>query len=323
MMNEEMFKNEYRASENNVPVNEELKRMLIEMAKRCEEGAEPQISTITINKENHEKRNRVRRAIIRTASLAACLTLCMTSLPKLMSITDNSGDTVPYITATEAPEQNNTSADKQEEIEENNIDKKNTEEKPSAVPSKTAKPQKEKNIKAVAGITQQPAKTGTLAPAEEADHAPQNGSGDSAIIYEPDMGDKVKADEPHPEELLTSRDEFNRRLTMLDKQLGKLDSWDSELSKNVGMDERFDGYYDDFSKGCEAYRESAAEYKSEYSDADSEEKLTAGIEEYDNSLSDGSESFNACRESYRKGANYIEMSGTLSENDEEVCADAE
>lgn len=110
---------------------------------------------------------------------------------------------------------------------------------------------------------------------------------------------------------------------MLDKQLGKLDSWDSELSKNVGMDERFDGYYDDFSKGCEAYRESAAEYKSEYSDADSEEKLTAGIEEYDNSLSDGSESFNACRESYRKGANYIEMSGTLSENDEEVCADAE
>ncbi|MGN0182614.1 MAG: hypothetical protein ACI4DP_09445 [Candidatus Ornithomonoglobus sp.] len=346
MLRDENFKIEYQASENSVPVNNELKNKLIAMAKACENGEIPEevsgadikISEITKNK---EKRN-IRHIIIKTAALAACFAVCVCSIPKVTDIyfgRTADREPEPGVISTQEPIAGvveTKEEDKQENTEQGGIgnEKEGTNDNLTGgervnnikADSSERKGTETNNTGSMAAVTGQrenalntavsaPQSSNTVTGTAEQDTVQfvigQSGdeqvnvSDGSAVVRSVDI---IKSSEEE-DEILTSRDEFNKRLTLLDKQKSKLEAWDSELKPYVGRSAVLDRSYEDFSGDKAVYNKAADAYTAKYTAADTEEELQNGITEYDAELGDDSGLFNECRESYRKSVNYIEMSG--------------
>ncbi|MDD6762194.1 MAG: hypothetical protein PUD92_00905 [Clostridiales bacterium] len=346
MLSDENFRREYQASEDSVPVNDELKKRLIAMAKACEKGEMPkEVSSADIKADEFasgkEKRN-IRHIIIKTAALAACFAVCVCSIPKINDIyfsrtDDNEPDA--QITATAAPTVEKTAAKEEDKTEDTpRVMELGGTEKQSG---NEAGGERVNNIKAVSTASTGPAavigenKASAMVRTDNAavtdvsvsksgnvtsDVLRENGvqgaieKSSNERMYMPDNSEAdssscmIKSTDVN-NEVLTGRDEFNKRLTLLDRQRAKLDSWDCEIKAYVGRDETLDRSYEDFSGDKTAYNKAADEYTAKYTAADTETELQNGIREYDAELGDDSSLFNECRESYRKSANYIEMSG--------------
>ncbi|MGM9936684.1 MAG: hypothetical protein ACI38A_05020 [Candidatus Ornithomonoglobus sp.] len=347
MLRDENFKIKYQASENSVPVNTELKNKLMAMAKACESGEIPEEVSgadikITELAKNKEKRN-IRHIIIKTAALAACLAVCVCSIPKVADIYfSRTGDKEPEpgIISTQEPIAGvveTKEEDKQENTEQggignekegtndnltggervNNI-KADSSERKGAETNNTgsvtaAVTGQRENASNTAVSTPQSGNTVTGTAEQDTVQLMIGQSGDeqvnvsdvSAAVRSVDIIKSYEEDD----EILTSRDEFNKRLTLLDKQKSKLEAWDSELKPYVGRSAVLDRSYEDFSGDKAVYNKAADAYTAKYTAADTEEELQNGITEYDAELGDDSGLFNECRESYRKSVNYIEMSG--------------
>lgn len=358
MLRDENFKIEYQASENSVPVNTELKNKLIAMAKVCEKGEIPkEVSAADIRiaeiAENKEKRN-ICHIIIKTAALAACLAVCVCSIPRVTDIYFNrtaDQEPKPGIISTETPaaeggeakeeDKQESSADEStgsgtEETGENvtggervNNIKADSSASKKAVTENTgnaaaAARQRENAVNTAVNVPQSSnAAAGTVTVQEDtAQDAPEQSSEEYITVPEVseavNSSDIIKSSE-EDREILTSRDEFNKRLTLLDRQKAKLEAWDAELKPYTGHDEVLDRSYEDFTGDKVAYNKAADAYAARYTVADTEEELQSGIAEYDSILDDDSSLFNECRESYRKSVNYIEMSGM----NEEIPAETE
>ncbi len=346
MLRAENFKIEYQASENSVPVNTELKDKLIAMAKACENGEIPEEASavdirITEIPENKEKRN-IRHIIIKTAALAACLAVCVFSIPKVTDIYFNRTEDQepdPGIIATETPAVN--SGETKEEDDPDNTAQEGIEKGTERINDNAKGGERVNNIKADSresekAVTKNAGNAAAAVHRENAANpaasASQDGNaaaGAAAAQSMPEQSGEERVNAPEdraavnppeiiksaeePEEILTSRDEFNKRLTLLDRQRAKLDAWDEELKPYAGRDETLDRSYADFTGDKDTYNKAADAYTARYGAADAEETLQNGIAEYDSTLGDDSSLFNECRESYRKSANYIEMSGMNEE----------
>ncbi|MGN0164209.1 MAG: hypothetical protein ACI4EA_11620 [Candidatus Ornithomonoglobus sp.] len=359
MLRDEKFKIKYQASENSVPVNTELKNKLIEMAKACENGEIPEeVSGADIRiaelEQNKEKRN-IRHIIIKTAALAACLAVCVCSIPKVTDIYFSrtaDQEPEPGIISTQEPiaggakikeedkQENTTQEGIGNEKEETNDNLTGGERvnniKADSSERKEAETNNTGSAAAVTGQRENAANTAVSAP--QSGNAVDDTTQEDAALSAPEQSreeninvsngsaaaryaDIIKSSE-EDEEILTSRDEFNKRLTLLDRQKAKLEAWDAELKTYVGHDEVMDRSYEDFRGDKAVYNKAADAYTAKYTAADTEEKLQKGIDEYDSTLSDDSRMFNECRESYRKSVNYIEMSG-MNEELSQTTAESE
>ncbi|MGN1116824.1 MAG: hypothetical protein ACI4TH_09660 [Candidatus Ornithomonoglobus sp.] len=350
MQRDENFKIKYQASENSVPVNTELKNKLIAMAKACENGEIPEEVSgadikITEIAKNKEKRN-IRHIIIKTAALAACLAVCVCSVPRVTDIYFNrAGDREPEPGIISTQEPIAGGAETKEEDKPENTAQEHTGSGMKEANDNLTDGERVNNIKAdiperkgtgtnstgsAAAVTgQRENALNTAVSAPQKGNAVNDTTQADAVLSAPEQSGEEQANAPdgiaaarsadiiksseEEEEILTSRDEFNKRLTLLDRQKAKLEAWDSELRPYAGRDAVLDRSYEDFSGDKDAYNKAADAYTAKYTAADTEEKLQNGITEYDAELGDDSSLFNECRESYRKSVNYIEMSGMNEE----------
>lgn len=346
MLSEEMFKTKYREAEDSVPVNEELKRRLLETARAVEAGECPAEldREIPVKPTVRAGTRVIRHNIMKAAALAACLAVCAVSLPRLSDLRGGEPQPRPAAIAgaTAAPTAEpagETEAPREKEPAETRKPSEPEGEAERTVPRKTAAPKTKPaaeipaapKTKSEAEIPaaetkpeaeiSAPAEAGTAAEPETKQENAQRE--EQPAQSEPEEHPPVKVAESGKEELLSSRDEFSRRMTLLERQRGKLEDWDAELKVYEGQDEVFDAIYLGFAGDSARYGAAADGYIEKYGGAEDETELQSAIAEYDASLGDEGELFEACRESYRRGANYIEMSGMNAEEAQSATEGAE
>ena len=333
MMNELELKNAYRVSEDNVPVNNELKQRLITMAKAYDfaENDEPSIKVISSNPNNIE-RKRIRRRIIKYAAFAACIAVCAVSVTQISKYMDSDevypgppGITTPVpdngkghegiVNDTAGTGQNNNTAGNRQNAVANSGQSGDSGTGRSAGINPTAGMGMSYSASSSATGAE-----GSYRPSGQTDNIPvqsglgtvNNGSGTGAEENPPAASEPGKGTEPGKDiesdkKESNTHDEFNSMFETLSGQRSKLTAWDNEIRPLKDADEFISMYYTSFFTSMERYISEADMFESKYSSASDENAYSEAIREYDRNLSEDSEIYSDCRSAYRKAVNYIEM----------------
>ena len=325
-MNEFEFKTAYRASEDSVPVNNELKKKLIEMAKAYDikEEDTPSIKIVSTNntKKNTAEKRRVRSNIMKIAALAACFTLCVVSAPQISRYMD-SGEIDPQYPIVGTPVPNNGETDNAGQKEENASDNQTnavSDGSANGAASNNAGGLGVSSVGRPAGSNQTGGSGESYNPSAEQNGAGANAPTDTSTNNAPNTNTAVnppvvdpgkdtkpgKDIEPVSGEM-TTHDEFNNMLEILGNQRSKLSIWETEISPYKDADEFIGMYYESFVISSEKYISAADLFETKYASASDESGYSAAISEYNSALSEDSELYSDCRAAYRKAANYIEM----------------
>ncbi|MCH5212951.1 MAG: hypothetical protein J1G06_08040 [Oscillospiraceae bacterium] len=299
-MNEQRFKTEYQRSENSVPVNTELKKKLVEMAREYErsESIKPEI-TISHN----SQKKRIRRIITELSAIAACAALCAYTIPKISNqYFDRSIENELIISTeqTESPDSNPGKSDTEQVPSQ--ADASGTADVPVAV-----KPAPQSDT---AGNSAAPTRSNTTARANDntaaaGSAAPHNNVTES-YVPESDKSNQVRSIYTLPnDDSEYSKSELDTRIDTIAKNNSKLKNWDDTLAPYKYDDDIIIGYYKNFSQSVSEYTAAVDDFEKSYGNANDSGQIYEGIEKYDTEI-DGI-LFESCRADYRKAKNYIEM----------------
>ncbi|MCH5211298.1 MAG: hypothetical protein J1F01_10105 [Oscillospiraceae bacterium] len=350
MMNELELKNAYRVSEDNVPVNSELKQRLITMAKAYDfsEDNEPLIKVVSSNPSNIE-RKRIRRRIIKYAAFAACFAVCAVSVTQISKYMDSDEiyPVTPGIT-TPAPDNGNlnkgnvnntagTGQNSNSSVSGQNSNAVGNRQNDNAAADNGQSGRsgigKAAGTYSTAGTgsSYNPSSSATGAgngyrPSTQTNNAiEQGGTGainnnqgtvmaenPSATSGSQPIDEQGKGTEPGKNiesdtKESNTHDEFNSVLEALSGQRSKLAVWDNEIRPLKDVDEFIGMYYASFSTSMDRYINAADAFEAKHSSASDENAYSEAIREYDSNLSEDSDLYSDCRNSYRKAVNYIEM----------------
>ena len=283
-MNEQKFKTEYQRSENSVPVNTELKKKLIEMAREYEKS-ETVVPDITIS--HTARKKRIRKIITELSAIAACAALCIYTIPKINNQYLEHSDGIEPVISTEEP-----------------IPVDYEPEKPSADYSIPTADTKTEPVTSDRSSITKPAKsnnndiktTESMPTYDVTEHHTPN----------TDTTNKGRAGYTSPDDNFEhSKSELDARLDAITRNNKKLEDWNDTLIQYKSNDDIISGYYESFSQSASKYAAAVEDFEKSYGSANDSGQVYEGIEKYDTEL-DGI-LFETCRADYRKAKNYIEM----------------
>lgn len=299
-MTHDNFITEYRSSENSVPVNNELKAKLIEMAKELEDSNN-QRAEIKIN-----RTKRVRHIIMEISAIAACAALCAYAIPHISDRYFERFNTDPIPVVTDTPAATQTPQKNEETIPTERAENPRIAPESAHPSEQTVTNNKTNAVPAHSqSATEQTEHTDT-APPQRASQSEQESAAPNTI----------RAQEPEKNNTITvTRSDINDCLDRISKNLVKLNTWDDEITPYAASDNTAAQYYSLYTSSCQDFEISAAEFEESYSDTTQSSRMYEGYEIYTNVLEP---KFEDCRASYRKLKNYVEIN-ILSEAEEQTA----